>query len=252
MLCNDKNRMTFKMAMEAHIDRGPTIEEMLAKASISQVDDYEEDDYTPPPREAFHTEPSLCEEILRKVTATFSLAIRSSGISSGSGLFTKEEIPDGREIYRSTPLISCVDPGNPSICHYCLQDTAEVFKKGNSDEATKACTGCLTARFCGKKCQIAAWTKFHKDECKILRENPKMGAKSLLLHRLIFWQQRKLITSLQGKAIEMLETHFNEYTKSGVRNNDIFETAEAIKEATGGMVNQGLAWRLVPTVRPLP
>lgn len=238
------------MAIQTPTDRSPTTDEMLAKASIAEeVDDYEEDDYTPPPREAFHTEPDLCKQMLRTVTASFLLAIRSSDISPGSGLFTTEEIPDGREIYRSTPLISCVDPGNPSICHYCLQDTAEVFKRGGSGETTKACTGCQTARFCGKKCQKAAWAKFHKDECKILRENPNMGAHSLLLHRLIFWQQRKLITTLQGKAIEMLETHFNEYTKSAARNNAIFETAEAVREATGGKVNQGLAWRLVPTVR---
>ncbi|KAK5652890.1 hypothetical protein OQA88_9556 [Cercophora sp. LCS_1] len=228
----------------------PSINELLAEACLTrEVDDYEEDDYTPAPRDAFHSDTTLCKDILRTITASSSLAIRSSTISMGSGLFTKEDIPDGREIYRSNPLISCVDAGNPSICHNCLQDTAEVFKKGGNGETTKACTGCLAARFCSKKCQRAAWTKFHKDECKILRENPQMGAHNLALHRLIFWQQRKLITTLQGKAIDAMESHFNEYTKSGVRNNDIFAIAEAVREATGNKVNQGLAWRLAPTIR---
>lgn len=219
------------------------------------MDNYDDEDYTPPPREAFHTKPELCKEMLRTVTAFTPLRIRSSNISKGSGLFVTKDTNAGSEIYRSEPLMSHIDDGNPSICHYCLETTADPFGSGNKtansngdSEARKACTGCMVARFCSKKCQRAAWTKFHKDECKILMENPKIRPEHLLVYRLVFWQQRKFITNTQGKVFEELENHFNEYSKVDKLIGEIFDVATAVRETTGGKVNLGLVWRLVPAV----
>lgn len=208
---------------------------------VEDGDDY----FPPPPREALHTEPELCKTLLRSVTSSAPLAIRSSKVSLGSGLFVDKTIEEGREIYRSEPFMSAIDIGNPSFCHYCLQDTNDAVDDGSK---AKACMGCKVARFCSKKCQKAAWAKFHKDECNTMRNVPKMTAQHLLVHRLIFWQQRKFITTSLGKAIEMLETHFYDYTKDGERNGEILDMGVAIRQATGGRVNMGLTWRTVPAV----
>jgi hypothetical protein len=76
-----------------------------------------------------------------------------------------------------------------------------------------------------------------------------MKAQHLLVHRLIFWQQRKLITTMQGKAISFLENHFNEYTKNAERSQEITDIALAVRQATGDKANMGLVWKTVPAVR---
>ncbi|KAM7187351.1 hypothetical protein V8F20_011015 [Naviculisporaceae sp. PSN 640] len=207
----------------------------------------DEDDYVPPPRQGLHTEPELCKAILRTVTASVPLSIRSSTISPGSGLFVDSTIENGREIYHSEPLMSAIDAGNNSFCHFCLKDTSTIVGVSSDKQSeAKACMGCRVARFCSKKCQKDAWVKFHKDECAVLKNEPNIKAQDLLVHRVIFWQQRKGITTTQGKVIEMLENHFWDYSQDGERNGQILDMAMAVRQATGGKVDSGLTWRLIP------
>ncbi|KAK4445990.1 hypothetical protein QBC34DRAFT_305746 [Podospora aff. communis PSN243] len=225
-------------------------------------DNDSDDDWTPPPREAFHTDPKLCHSILRTVAASAPLRILSSTISMGSGLFLDNKtntspLPAGREIYRSVPLMMYINPDlNPNICHYCHSSNTDAFGAPPSmtgtkteTETIKSCSGCGVARFCSKKCQRLAWTRFHKDECKILKEHPKMRGEYLLLHRLVFWQQRGFVTTEQGRVVEGLETHFTEYSKVEERAAEIYDVAEDVVKATGGKVGMGLVWRLLPAMR---
>lgn len=228
------------------------------------IDENDESDYVPPPRLAFHTEPKVCESILRSAVSSVPLAIRSSGIGSGSGLFligNKQGcgLERGQEIFKSSPIMAAVDYGNDGFCHYCLKDTKadsqpllKLGGYGNGVQEVKTCTACRVARFCSKECQKAAWGKFHKDECKILRAAPRMRAQHLLVHRLVFWQQRGFITTAQGKTIEMLETHFDEYTKDEALSPEVYDIAVAVRKATGEKVDMSLVWRLVPAVRISP
>ncbi|KAK3318085.1 hypothetical protein B0H66DRAFT_477139 [Apodospora peruviana] len=154
------------------------------------MDDYRnqyydnEDDFTPTPRETFHSDATLCRDMLRSVTSTVPLKIHSSKISSGSGLFVEKPVDEGREIYRSEPLMTCIDYGNESFCHYCLRDTnttpVGIDDGSTTNEATnsdaKACMGCKVARFCSKKCQKAGWTRFHKDDQLRIRSLKRIPA----------------------------------------------------------------------------
>ncbi|KAK4163361.1 hypothetical protein QBC43DRAFT_355110 [Cladorrhinum sp. PSN259] len=234
---------------------------MEALSSSSAYDPNDDDDFTPTPRSAFHTDPVLCQSILSSATVTASsakLEIKSSLISMGSGLFVSDKtdkghynergIPAGREIYRSKPVMWALDHegkyhagGGGGFCDECGQ--------GEGGATVKACSGCLVAGFCGKKCQKAAWNKFHKDECKTLRNVPVMKAQNLLAHRLIWWQQRGFVTTKQGKVIEKMESHFNEYTKDKKLSTEVFDIAVAVRSETGGKVNVGFMWNLVPKLR---
>lgn len=110
-----------------------------------------DNEFKPSPREAFHTDPLLCESILRKVVSTVPLAIRSSKISMGSGLFAAEAVEPGREIYQSDPLMAAVDSAvNETVCHYCLKDTNYFAWAGPSGPPARACSACKVARFCSK------------------------------------------------------------------------------------------------------
>ncbi|KAK0621779.1 hypothetical protein B0T17DRAFT_462455, partial [Bombardia bombarda] len=120
-----------------------------------------DDDFTPPPRDPLHSNPQLCRDLLSTIKSAVPLAIRSSKISPGSGLFVEKEIEASREIYRSFPLMACVDTAvnnNHTVCHYCLRDTKEPLSGGDKVdgvyEEAKACSACKVARFCSKGAQL--------------------------------------------------------------------------------------------------
>ena len=100
----------------------------------------------------------------------------------------------------------------------------------------------------GQECQKSAWSLYHSDECKILRDAPTMTAQHLLTHRLLFWQNRGYITRPNGKSLVHLETHFSDYSKDPERSTHLMDVAMAVREATGSKVSLATAWRLVPAV----
>jgi SET and MYND domain-containing protein len=142
---------------------GP-LEAMMANAAIDNndgkdgADDVIDDDYTPP-RDAFHTNPQLCKELIARLGSSVPLEIRSSSICTGSGLFaaSANEIEAGREIYSVTLQLAAIDADETSFCHWCFTDAKAGFSRPSDSEdhgdgTVKTCTGCKTARFCSKVC----------------------------------------------------------------------------------------------------
>ncbi|KAK4227007.1 hypothetical protein QBC38DRAFT_391919 [Podospora fimiseda] len=205
----------------------------------------ENDDFTPTAREAFHTDPSLCQSILSIPTVITSvpLQIKSSRISLGSGLFlssSSSSIESGREIFRSKPFMWAPDRFfSPNICEACGEE---------DEETTRACSGCQVAKFCGKKCQKLGWQLFHRDECNTLKNIKEMKSQNLLCHRVVWWQQRGFVTNKVGKWVERMESHFRDWTDKE-ECQEIFDVAMAVREETGGKVNVGFVWDLVPKMR---
>lgn len=122
--------------------------------AMNALDIQDDSDFTPSPREAFHTDPKLCEDMLRTIKSTVPLEIRASKISDGSGLFAAQAIEAGREIYQSTPLMAAINPQQQNLCHNCLgyaRDGNESPPQlsDSSDDVT-VCGGCKVARFCSK------------------------------------------------------------------------------------------------------
>ena len=242
---------------------------MATRKPTAAIENIDDDDFEPSPRDPLHQHQDLCKLSLENLAPAAPLQIRPSTISTGSGLFTAADIEPGRDIYHVYPMMKALDAGNDSFCHYCFEDTQELL--GGTPKAktqTKACGGCKVARFCSKvgcrprrgpsrhdcrltadqECQRSAWSLYHHDECKILRDAPKMTAQHLLAHRLLFWQNRGYITNANGKSLVHLETHFSDYSKDPERATPLMDVAMAVREATGSKVNLSTAWRLVPAV----
>lgn len=127
-----------------------------ATVDFDFVDDGQ-DDYQPP-RQMLNENESACEFFLKNITTTFKLKIGSSLIDgAGNGVFVLEKIPAGREIYRSAPLITCVDATNPNVCHFCLHDCSSLLLKAgkfriynDNVHSVMRCASCKVARFCSK------------------------------------------------------------------------------------------------------
>jgi len=106
----------------------------------------------------------------------------------------------------------------------------------------------VTALFVLQECQKDAWAKYHKNECKILKEAPRLRSQHLLAYRLTFWRLQKRVPSELLKVISFLQTHFYDFVKDSKRGADITEVALAIQNATGGKASLGLLWKIVPAV----
>ncbi|KEQ76069.1 SET domain-containing protein, partial [Aureobasidium namibiae CBS 147.97] len=93
--------------------------------------------------------------------------------TSGNGLFATKDIPAGSTILlKPRPLIGELDlPRLEESCHNCfLWSHKAVRVCAGEIIGIKACTGCKKVRYCSKACQKQAWTRYHKQECKLLRD----------------------------------------------------------------------------------
>lgn len=88
----------------------------------------------PPPHlretvSAMYDHQGLCHDLLQNINALDTLGILPSRIhNNGTGLFAKHAIPEGSEIFRSTPLVACVADGQQAItCDYCFASKATNF-----------------------------------------------------------------------------------------------------------------------------
>ena len=102
-------------------------------------------------------------------------------------------------------------------------------------------------------CQKKAWSLFHRDECKALKETPTLSPKTLALHRLLFWQDRNFIDDNRGKAIKCLDTHFRDYMddEDMTRGELIIDGGGGVRKATKSKLSIGAVWRLFSMVSHL-
>ncbi len=111
-------------------------------------------------RDCFHLDKGVCDFIKSTITSMLSLDIKASWVAApGSGLFFtgEEPIPEGRELFRSRPMVTCVDNKKTTVCHYCFINTATFIHPSGRLRSTvhefpkaSACAGCKVARFCSE------------------------------------------------------------------------------------------------------
>ena len=110
-------------------------------------------------RAAFHEEQTLCTQLLNTITAAIPLQILPSKIKgAGAGLFTTKDVDYGEEIFRSGPVINCVEDGKQNIvCDNCYAyRESKVHLSGRFRAAEdpklemKACNGCKVCYYCSK------------------------------------------------------------------------------------------------------
>ena len=190
----------------------------------------------------------LSAYLSHEVTSTVPLEIRPSSIAGAKhGLFTTAAIREGEEIFRSDPLITCVDDGMQAIvCDYCfLYSRSAILPSGQfrqTSEGTqpfKTCSRCKVCYYCSKvgslslilnrrqlhfwrlisfrkNCQLNAWRRYHQHECPILSEKNDMHARTRALYRLIIMQKAGLIDAEQWDAVKHLETYHAKHLRGPI------------------------------------
>jgi SET and MYND domain-containing protein len=113
---------------------------------------------------AIHEEQELCKYLLRAIHTTTPLHILPSKIHpNGTGLFAKEAIAVGKEVFRSKPLVSCVMNELYNVtCDYCLTSSkskinhAGYFRtKDDVMPQIKLCAQCRVCGYCSKVRELA-------------------------------------------------------------------------------------------------
>ncbi|KAJ4387121.1 hypothetical protein N0V93_007709 [Gnomoniopsis smithogilvyi] len=222
-------------------------------------------------RRPIHTQPKLCDHILRGVAnCGVPLRIAASSIpKAGSGLFVINDVAAGSEIFRSQPVLVVCEGNDLRVCDYCfcnpstrLHPEGRFYSAGEKTVTLSACTGCKNVEYCSKvghslrkvqatatfpnttlssqECQSRAWRSYHKHECPIVKElleNKKiMGAVPHALARLLLWVKKQTMSEDDFAAIVALEHHCDERAD---RWMDRFENDEdAVLEPTLAMAYQ--------------
>lgn len=110
-------------------------------------------------KSALHEDQELCTQLLTTIEEAVPLRILKSLISgAGTGLFVTKNVEYGCEIYRSTPLVNCVEMDvKNQVCDYCYICTeskllpSDRFRTGMEPKATvNACNGCNVCYYCSK------------------------------------------------------------------------------------------------------
>ncbi|KAJ0421162.1 hypothetical protein BJY00DRAFT_312345 [Aspergillus carlsbadensis] len=158
----------------------------------------------------------ISKYITAQISSTAPLEIRASSIPGArDGLFTTSAINEGEEIFRSDPLVNCVDdPVRKSVCDYCFHSSeSPIMQSGRFREASdvvapfKMCAKCKVCYYCSR---AKAWKRYHRHECSILRARD-LYARTRALVRLLSMRTANLISDEQWSAVHRLETHQAEH-----------------------------------------
>ncbi|KFZ07293.1 hypothetical protein V501_06603 [Pseudogymnoascus sp. VKM F-4519 (FW-2642)] len=164
-----------------------------------------------PETAAMHDRQDLCLQLLQNINASHILEILPSKIhDNGSGLFAKDAIPEGSEIFRSTPLVTCVADGRQAItCDYCFASMAPNFNGIDSMKPTfdviaiPEITMCIV---CGN-CFTKSFEEYHKFECDALAQFPTTGFLTRMLYRMLAIHKQGAISDHEADALRHLWGH---------------------------------------------
>jgi hypothetical protein len=110
-------------------------------------------------RVAIYEDQALCTKLLDSVTAAVPPQILPSKIvGAGAGLFVTRDVDVDEEIFRSRPMVNCVDNKMQKlVCDNCYTYEASfVYRNeyfhatGDSKPEMKACSGCKVCYYCSK------------------------------------------------------------------------------------------------------
>ncbi|KAK4142532.1 uncharacterized protein C8A04DRAFT_13120 [Dichotomopilus funicola] len=176
-------------------------------------------------------------------------------VGTHSGLFLSDAdegfggLRAGEEIYNAAPVMWAVSSHtHPSICNFCFGDQDEERAMGGQPRTrgpVLLCAKCKVARFCSRDCQKKAWEDWHKDECGLLRERPGMGLVELLVCRLLFWQQRKILRVGESTCLQRMGGNFEKWLAEPGAAKRLETSALEIWKAVGEEGPLSLPWRLL-------
>ncbi|THX60295.1 SET domain-containing protein, partial [Aureobasidium pullulans] len=210
--------------------------------------------------------------------------------TAGNGLFATKDISAGSTILlKARPLIGELDlPRLQDSCHNCFMWAYKAAKgcavhatQGNKEPGchgceneggnpgVKACTGCKKVKYCSKTCQKQAWTRYHKHECKLLKDPnlPPLPSSVRAALQLACLMKSDAVSEEEKVGIRRLQAHsastikqlqaLEQYKVTVASARDLFarispdnSSASEIQEFVGKILRNSLTLT-TPTLDPL-
>ena len=174
--------------------------------------------------------------------------------SKGQGVFSEQFLSVQDPICAlSYPTVMAIDSHFLSTtCYYCLTLIATpmpLLKYGCASINLKICKGCSFARFCDRNCQVQAWNRFHKYECKIFGklQHNQLPAIPRAVLRAVLLKDRGVIQIEEWNRIARLMSH-EHILATGGRSN-ITDMAEQIKHLAQSSMSVEMIQRLIFIMR---
>ncbi|KAF2023778.1 SET domain-containing protein [Setomelanomma holmii] len=187
---------------------------------------------------ALHKDQTLCAELLASVKAAAPLQIIRSKISgAGTGLSVTNNVDFGQELFRSRPVVNCVEDGYQHlVCDYCyvykdskLNSSGRIRTAEDTKLDVKACNACHACYYCSKTCQQKAWKLYHKLECAMFLKVPTISPRGRVLYRILNLHKQKLFSPDQWRSLRGLTSHTTEYLRSTISGDVIGFATHAIE-----------------------
>ena len=174
--------------------------------------------------------------------------------SRGQGVFAEQFLSVKDPICTlSYPTVMAIDSDFLSTtCYYCLALTATPFPLPNYGCASinlRICNGCSFARFCDRSCQVQAWNRFHKYECRIFRKLQRNQLPAILraVLRAVLLKDRDVIQIEEWNRIARLTSH--EHILTARSPSNLTDMAEASKYIAQSSMSVEMIQRLIFIIR---
>lgn len=227
-----------------------------------------------------HNDQELCQFLLHRLGDSCAMDILPSKIHiNGTGLFAKEAIPQGSEVFRSMPLVSCVGDGQHRIiCDYCYTSTASRINaegnfrtQGDVMPTITMCERCGKCGYCSmvrilayylefrsvnyiktntcQDCQAMSWEMYHKFECDALRQFPSSTLWTRMLYRVLAMHEGGYFLKQELQALCYLWGH-REHNVLGIGSDAMIGIANHAKILIQSRLGNELIRDLLLKVRP--
>ncbi|KFY40413.1 hypothetical protein V495_05443 [Pseudogymnoascus sp. VKM F-4514 (FW-929)] len=198
-------------AIEGDDIKGDAVEVDAVEVEVVEVDAVDWD--IRPVVGTMSEDQELCRHLLRSLDTWIVLELLPSSLHyGGTGLFSLGAIPARFEIFRSTPLVRCVDEGKTgAYCDYCHKSITGLAKvdvdpnpEGKVMFKAPLCQFCGQCGYCSDDCKNAAWELYHKEECFELKRNKSANLWTRMLYRVIAMHKQGSFSKLQWLALRNL------------------------------------------------
>ncbi|KAK8113834.1 hypothetical protein PG999_005903 [Apiospora kogelbergensis] len=188
----------------------------------------------------FYENRTLCQRLLSQINTGNTLQVRKSRTpGAGSGLFTDIAVPAGQEVFRSKPVVTCVQDSLGTVCDFCYANSAnKVLPSGrfrtrrDPVQDLVECDGCHICKYCTESCRNAAFEAYHKYECTAFLKSGGLGIRARALYRLLIHHQHRLVPDHQWRGLMTLMPHQSGH-QQGPEKEAVSRVAKEAKAHTG-------------------
>ena len=145
----------------------------------------------------------------------------------------------GDVIERGQPFLYCISARvSEYYCSTCFMNRDDVLVDGNRIRQLKSCGHCGQFKYCGRKCQVDDWKKFHKHECKIYASHAdklqhhglRVALRLAIIHENRPEDLTRKFKLMNGseRSFADLESHETEVLSDEKRYGSYFKTLDAL------------------------